>query len=228
MHRTELYNDPGCPGHSNLEAREGHYINANTKEEALATMTKNYPNETKFTAHLFKTFDNEEKVTGPMVEKNHAIVILETKQDDMGNYIPCIVKEGETGYYMTDWKWGTNLKEANALADDYNAKLGLTKDEAYTLVLQSMRQTHRKLTVKEYLRTREVLAFPEPYIPSVDDTLIELNIIQMVETHKKMVRPTYAFDMYDSKGKFKTEWYDPATETNPQNRKQDQRIKKEI
>lgn len=66
---------------------------------------------------------------------------------------------------------------------------------------------HRKLTTKEYLRTREVLAFPEPYIPNVDDTLIELNILQIVDKGK-MVRPTYAFDMYDSKGKFKTEWYD--------------------
>lgn len=163
----------------------------------------------------------------PISMVNHAIVILETVKDDMGNYIPCIAKAGETGYYTTDWKWGTDLKEANALADDYNAKLGLTKEEAYTLILQSMRLAHRKLTVKEYLKTREVLAFPEPYIPSVDDTLIELNIIQIVGTHKKMVRPTYAFNMYDSEGKFKTEWYDPATETKLQNRKQDQRIKKE-
>lgn len=57
----------------------------------------------------------------------------------MGNYIPCIVKEGETGYYPTDWKWGTNLKDAKTLADNYNEKLGLTKEESYSLVLQSMK-----------------------------------------------------------------------------------------
>lgn len=63
--RTELYNDPNCQGHTNLSAREGHYINANSKEEALAAMAKNHPCETEFTADLFKTFNNEGKVTGP-------------------------------------------------------------------------------------------------------------------------------------------------------------------
>ena len=79
----------------------------------------------------------------PLTMVNHAIVILETVKDDMGNYVPCIVKEGETGYYLTDWKWDTDLKEANELADDYNKKLGLTKEEAYTLVLQSMRPAEK-------------------------------------------------------------------------------------
>ena len=74
-----------------------------------------------------------------MTEKKHAIVILETVQDNDGNYIPCIVKEDETGYYTTDWEWGTDLKEANELAKEYNAKLGLTQEEACNLVLQSMR-----------------------------------------------------------------------------------------
>ena len=61
--RTELYNDPGCPGHNNLKAREGHYINADSKEDALATMAKNHPSETEFTADLFKTFDDQGRVT---------------------------------------------------------------------------------------------------------------------------------------------------------------------
>ena len=61
--RTKLYNDPNCQGHTNLSAREGHYINANSKEEALATMAKNNPGEHEFTADLFKTFDDEGRVT---------------------------------------------------------------------------------------------------------------------------------------------------------------------
>ena len=63
--RTEPYDDPNCQGHTNLSAREGHYNNANSKEEALVTMKKNYPSETKFTADIFKTFDNQGRVTGP-------------------------------------------------------------------------------------------------------------------------------------------------------------------
>ena len=59
-----------------------------------------------------------------MTEKKHAIVILETCKDDMGNFIPCIVKENETGYYTTDWEWGSDLIEANRLAVEYNERLG--------------------------------------------------------------------------------------------------------
>ena len=61
--RTELYNNPHCPGHTNLSSKEGHYINADSKEEALAQMKKDHPDETEFTADLFKTFDDQGRVT---------------------------------------------------------------------------------------------------------------------------------------------------------------------
>lgn len=61
--RSDLYDDPECSGHSNLKCRQGHYINANSKKDALDTMAKNYPSETKFTADLFKTFDDQGRVT---------------------------------------------------------------------------------------------------------------------------------------------------------------------
>ena len=90
-----------------------------------------------------------------MTEKKHAIVILETCKDDMGNFIPCIVKEDETGYYTTDWKWGTDLKEANKLAKEYNTKLGLTQEEAYSLVLQSMRPADTSTNNNPYIGTAQ-------------------------------------------------------------------------
>lgn len=61
--RTEVYSDPDCQGHHNLSVREGHYINADSKEEALAAMAENYPHEHEFTADLFKTFDDQGRVT---------------------------------------------------------------------------------------------------------------------------------------------------------------------
>lgn len=67
-----------------------------------------------------------------------AITILETEKGEDGGYIPCLVKEGETGYHRTDWNWGSDLKIAEQSAKDYNKKLGLTEKEAITLVLQSM------------------------------------------------------------------------------------------
>lgn len=69
----------------------------------------------------------------------YVYVILDTETDDLGNIIPCIVKENETGYYRTNWKWGKDIEIARRLADEYNEKLGISKDEAYTLVLKSMR-----------------------------------------------------------------------------------------
>lgn len=144
-----------------------------------------------------------------MTEKNHAIVILETVKDDMGNYIPCIVKEGETGYYLTNWKWGTDLKEANALADDYNVKLGLTKEEAYTLVLQSMRPTHRKLTEQERNRILGIHAYaPLTYKPDIDDALIELGLVQMWDGTDNAVEPNLTINIFAKNGSISREWYD--------------------
>lgn len=67
-----------------------------------------------------------------------AMVIIEMEKDDHGGYIPCIVKEGEKGYFPTTWKYGDNIETAKKLADDYNTKLGISKEEAMMLVLQSM------------------------------------------------------------------------------------------
>jgi hypothetical protein len=67
-----------------------------------------------------------------------AIIILETDKDCRGRYIPCIVKEGELGYYQTTWQWGDDKALAQKLADDYNKRLGLTEEQVQELVIQSM------------------------------------------------------------------------------------------
>lgn len=79
-----------------------------------------------------------------MKEQKIAVIILETEKDQRGEYIPCIVKEGEQGYYLTDWKWGKDKTIAEKLADDYNTKLGLSKKEVMQLTLESMRDSVRK------------------------------------------------------------------------------------
>jgi len=66
-----------------------------------------------------------------------AITIIETEIAKDGGYIPCVVKEGETGYHKTDWNWGPDLNTARELADNYNLNLGLSKEEAVKLVIQS-------------------------------------------------------------------------------------------
>lgn len=65
-------------------------------------------------------------------------VILETVRDTDGGYIPCIVKDGETGYYKTDWNWGTDLDIAEELADEKNEAMGFSAEEVDRIVMDSM------------------------------------------------------------------------------------------
>jgi hypothetical protein len=72
--------------------------------------------------------------------KRMAVIIIETEKDSHGEYIPCLVKEGESGYYITTWTWGSDKKEAEKFAEDYNRKLGISRQEAIELTLASMRE----------------------------------------------------------------------------------------
>jgi len=67
-----------------------------------------------------------------------AIIILETERTADGQYIPCIVKEGERGYYRTDWAWGKDKKIAEACATSRNERSGLSEDDVTTIVGSSM------------------------------------------------------------------------------------------
>ena len=66
------------------------------------------------------------------------LFILETVKADDGQFIPCIAKRGEKGFYRSDWKWGTDLEQARRLANEYNAKLGMTPREAALLQASTM------------------------------------------------------------------------------------------
>jgi hypothetical protein len=74
-----------------------------------------------------------------MTDRKAVYFINELAKDKDGGYIPCIAVEGETGYYKTDWNWGTNLDIANQLADEKNLTLGFTAKEAMLIVLGTMR-----------------------------------------------------------------------------------------
>jgi len=67
------------------------------------------------------------------------ITILETEMAENGEYIPCIVKKGEGGYWKTNWSWGTDLELARKCAKKYNTKLGITEEQEFEMVLESMR-----------------------------------------------------------------------------------------
>jgi hypothetical protein len=67
-----------------------------------------------------------------------AYVIIETEKDDNGEYIPCIVKDGEKGYYKTDYRYGTDYNHAKECVDALNRKLGLSEREVMRLSCESM------------------------------------------------------------------------------------------
>jgi hypothetical protein len=73
-------------------------------------------------------------------EQKMAVIIVDTEKDRHGEYIPCIVKKSERGFFPTSWRWGTDKEKAQKLADDYNAKLGINRTEAMQLTLESMRE----------------------------------------------------------------------------------------
>jgi hypothetical protein len=68
-----------------------------------------------------------------------AVIILETQKSDDGQYVPVIVHEGKSGYYLTDWKWGTDKRLAEQTAKRYNERLGNTGEDVIRLIGQSFR-----------------------------------------------------------------------------------------
>ncbi len=63
--------------------------------------------------------------------------ILETVTSEDGQFIPCIVKENEMGYFKTDWLWGKDLKLAQQCADEKNEGLGHTPEDVAIIVASS-------------------------------------------------------------------------------------------
>lgn len=72
-------------------------------------------------------------------------------------YRVAIVEAGSSGYFLTGtwpysggvgekmpWFWGHDLKVAQAIAEEHNAKLGVTAEEAMLIVGRSMTQGSRR------------------------------------------------------------------------------------
>ena len=69
-----------------------------------------------------------------------AYMIIDTQKDKNDEFIPCIIKEGEAGYYPTDYHWGTDKKIAQKCCDEINKKMGMTKRDVFELICMSMRE----------------------------------------------------------------------------------------
>jgi hypothetical protein len=57
---------------------------------------------------------------------------------DPSHYFPGIVFADEGNYYVTDWDYGADRELAARCVDELNQKLGVNKDEALQIVVDSM------------------------------------------------------------------------------------------
>jgi hypothetical protein len=79
--------------------------------------------------------------------KRTCIFVDATMFDPDGpGFVPAVVTEGEPGYapltgrdaLARPWFWGPTIDDAERMAVDYNASLGLTPDDVRDIVLSSM------------------------------------------------------------------------------------------
>lgn len=89
--------------------------------------------------HLHKIISGDGVENVIRAAQRRVYFINELQRDAQGNYIPCIAVEGETGFYLTDWEWGSDLKFAQECADEMNEKMGISKREAMLVQLGTMR-----------------------------------------------------------------------------------------
>jgi hypothetical protein len=67
-----------------------------------------------------------------------AYLILEGVRAKDGGYVPCMAREGEKGYYLTNWNYGLDKIIAEKCIDNLNRRMGLSEEDVTTIVLSSM------------------------------------------------------------------------------------------
>ena len=89
---------------------------------------------------MIKDFDYRHNLNKNLDNKKLVCMVQHTVKTDSGEYLCCIVKEGEKGYFKTDWAWGNNFELAQHITDERNQKMGYTEEEVQTIILQSMKK----------------------------------------------------------------------------------------
>ena len=75
--------------------------------------------------------------------------VMQTQVAENGEYRALIAKEGEQGYFRTDWTWGKDFAQAEAIAEARNNRLGIDKGTAFKIVAHSMRSTAMPVADRE-------------------------------------------------------------------------------
>jgi len=75
-----------------------------------------------------------------MPKARTAYFILESQTNAEGEYRALIAVENESGYYKTDWFWGSDLENAEQIAREKNEMMGISRKDANLIVLSTMRK----------------------------------------------------------------------------------------
>lgn len=75
-----------------------------------------------------------------MIKNRTAYFILESQQNEQGEFRALIAVENESGYYKTDWFWGKILSNAEEIAREKNLAMGISREDANVIVLSTMRK----------------------------------------------------------------------------------------
>ena len=66
--------------------------------------------------------------------------ILGSQTNEKGEFRALIAVENESGYYKTDWFWGSDLDQAEEIAREKNLAMGITEEETRKIILLTMRK----------------------------------------------------------------------------------------
>ena len=92
-----------------------------------------------------KKAGTEKPEDGRLVTARLVYFISQFERDESG-WIPCIAREGEQGYYRTDWCWQCDLETARNLAAEKNAALGFDEKEAARIQATTLRPKQARRT----------------------------------------------------------------------------------
>lgn len=74
-----------------------------------------------------------------LVGKVYVYMVSNTIRAEDNRIIPCICIKNEPGYYLTDYRWSTDIANAQKSADRMNKMLGHTPEEAALIIASTMK-----------------------------------------------------------------------------------------
>lgn len=119
-------------------------VSTDSNPEESGAIIAEIPNDERgrFAIELCRRWNQKKKKTGrlPTSAKEprfcYALLPSELADKSIERVSVIIVKEGESGYYPTAWKW--LRKNAEQCRDEKNAALGITPEEAEKMLLRSL------------------------------------------------------------------------------------------